>query len=73
VSNVDASRGYCCIVEQRTREKLEHGEPRTAYMKYGDTVRIEMLDGAGRSIFGAIDQRVAAPALTTRRGRPASS
>jgi len=27
-------------------------------MKFGDRVRIEMLDGAGQSIFGAIDQRV---------------
>ena len=73
VSNVDASRGYCCIVEQRTREKLDHGEARTPYMKYGDTVRIDMLDATGRSIFGAIDQRVAAPAQAARRGRPAGS
>jgi fumarylacetoacetate (FAA) hydrolase len=28
-------------------------------MKYGDTIRIEMLDGDGHSVFGAIDQRVA--------------
>jgi fumarylacetoacetate (FAA) hydrolase len=27
-------------------------------MKFGDVVRIEMLDAAGRSIFGAIEQRI---------------
>ena len=27
-------------------------------MKFGDPIRIEMKDGDGRSIFGAIDQRV---------------
>jgi fumarylacetoacetate (FAA) hydrolase len=31
-------------------------------MQYGDTVRIEMFDDRGRSIFGAIEQRVAPPA-----------
>jgi fumarylacetoacetate (FAA) hydrolase len=59
VSNVDRSRGYCCIAEKRTLEMLEGGEPRTPFMKYGDTVRIEMLDAQQRTIFGAIEQRVA--------------
>jgi fumarylacetoacetate (FAA) hydrolase len=27
-------------------------------MKFGDNVRIEMLDAKGQSIFGAIDQKV---------------
>jgi fumarylacetoacetate (FAA) hydrolase len=27
-------------------------------MRFGDRVRIEMLDADGRSIFGAIDQRI---------------
>jgi len=27
-------------------------------MRFGDRVRIEMLDAAGKSIFGAIDQQV---------------
>jgi len=62
VSNKDATRGYCCIAEKRCLETIEHGEPRTGYMKYGDSVKIEMLDDAGRSIFGAIDQAVAPPA-----------
>ncbi|MFX1763235.1 fumarylacetoacetate hydrolase family protein [Paraburkholderia sp. A1RI-2L] len=59
VSNKDAKRGYCCIAEKRCLETIEHGEVRTEFMKFGDTVKIEMLDEAGHSIFGAIDQAVA--------------
>jgi fumarylacetoacetate (FAA) hydrolase len=59
VSNIDRSRGYCCIAEKRTLESLADGKPATPFMKYGDVVRIEMFDDAGRSIFGAIEQRVA--------------
>ena len=50
--------GFSCIAELRMIETLRHGEPRTAFMGFGDSVRIEMKDAAGRSIFGAIDQRV---------------
>jgi fumarylacetoacetate (FAA) hydrolase len=50
--------GYSCIAEQRTVETLRHGAPRTPFMRDGDRVRIEMRDRQGRSIFGAIDQRV---------------
>ena len=59
VSNVDRSRGYCCIAEKRSLEMIEHGAARTAFMKYGDVVRIEMFDEDGQSIFGAIEQSVA--------------
>jgi len=59
VSNLDRSKGYCCIAEKRSLEMLADGKPATAFMKFGDTVRIEMFDSLGRSIFGAIDQRVA--------------
>jgi fumarylacetoacetate (FAA) hydrolase len=51
--------GYSCIAEQRTVETLTQGAPRTPFMSSGDRIRIEMLDDAGRSIFGAIDQQVA--------------
>ena len=51
--------GYCCIAEVRTYETIETGAPKTPFMKFGDTVRIEMLDADGNSIFGAIDQKVA--------------
>lgn len=62
VSNLDRSRGYCCIAEKRSLEMIESGSASTAFMAYGDRVRIEMLDAHGQSIFGAIDQVVAAPA-----------
>lgn len=58
VSNKDASRGSCCIAERRTREQLEEGGPKTPFLKFGDHVRIEMLDTHGQSIFGAIDHDV---------------
>jgi fumarylacetoacetate (FAA) hydrolase len=50
--------GYSCIAEQRTVETILEGKPRTPFMHFGDRVRIEMFDGAGRTIFGAIDQAV---------------
>jgi fumarylacetoacetate (FAA) hydrolase len=58
ISNYDRSKGSSCIAEKRMLETLEHGKPSTPFMRYGDTVRIEMLDREGRSIFGAIDQQV---------------
>jgi fumarylacetoacetate (FAA) hydrolase len=58
VSNKDHSRGSCCIAERRTLEQLEGGAPKTPFMKFGDRVKIEMLDWEGKSIFGAIDQEV---------------
>ncbi|MBU6486397.1 MAG: fumarylacetoacetate hydrolase family protein [Burkholderiales bacterium] len=59
VSNKDEKRGYCCIAEKRCLETIANGEPQTEFMKYGDTVKIEMFDEAGKSIFGAIEQSVA--------------
>jgi fumarylacetoacetate (FAA) hydrolase len=59
VSNADASAGVSCLAERRTLETLETGSPRTPFLRFGDRVTIEMLDAAGRSVFGAIDQRVA--------------
>jgi len=59
VSNLDRSKGSSCLAEKRTLEQIEHGAPRTPYLKFGDRVRIEMLDASGRSLFGAIDQAVA--------------
>ena len=50
--------GYSCIAEQRTVETIVSGEARTPFMRFGDTIRIEMKDKAGKSIFGAIEQEV---------------
>jgi fumarylacetoacetate (FAA) hydrolase len=58
VANADRSRGSSCIAERRALEQIEGGAPRTPWLAFGDRVRIEMLDAGGRSIFGAIDQRV---------------
>jgi fumarylacetoacetate (FAA) hydrolase len=59
VSNLDRTRGYCCIAETRSLEMIESGAASTPFMKYGDRVRIEMFDERGQSIFGAIDQQIA--------------
>jgi fumarylacetoacetate (FAA) hydrolase len=61
VSNRDRAVGSACIAERRMIETLESGAARTAYLGVGDTFRIEMLDAAGESIFGAIAQKVVAP------------
>jgi fumarylacetoacetate (FAA) hydrolase len=50
--------GSACIAERRAIELAEHGRAITEYMRFGDRVRIEMFDADGRSIFGAIDQRM---------------
>jgi len=58
VSNKDWSRGYSCIAEKRCIETIEGGEPKTPYMQFGDTIRIEMNGRDGHSVFGAIVQKV---------------
>jgi fumarylacetoacetate (FAA) hydrolase len=50
--------GSACIAERRAIEVADRGRIQTEYMRFGDRVRIEMLDADGRSIFGAIDQRI---------------
>ncbi len=50
--------GYACIAEQRTVETLLAGKPSTPFLRFGDRIRIEMQDGRGESIFGAIEQSV---------------
>jgi len=58
VSNYDRSVGVSCLAEQRMIETIETGAARTPFLRFGDRVRIEMLDAAGGSIFGAIEQCV---------------
>ncbi len=60
VSNAERERGWSCIAEQRAIEIIDQGEPRTRFMQAGDTVEMEMRDGAGRNVFGTISQRVVA-------------
>lgn len=51
--------GYSCIAEMRMVETIREGKPRTPFLKFGSRVKIEMRDGQGRSLFGAIEQTVA--------------
>ena len=50
--------GYSCLAELRMIETIEHGAPKTPFMRFGDRVRIELFDKDGASMFGAIDQQV---------------
>lgn len=59
VSNSEPGVGSSCIAERRAVERIAHGEPRTPFLKFGDRVRMEMVDADGRSVFGAIDQVIA--------------
>ncbi len=60
VANQDTSTGASCFAEIRTIETLRDGKPSTPFMKYGDTVRIEMKTREGVDIFGAIEQVIRA-------------
>ena len=62
VSNVDQSHGYSCIAEKRVIETIQDGQPVTEFMKYGDTIRIDMKGRDGISVCGAIEQEVVPPA-----------
>ncbi|HET6827339.1 MAG TPA: fumarylacetoacetate hydrolase family protein [Ramlibacter sp.] len=52
-------KGYSCIAEKRAIETIQDGKPATDYMKFGDSIRIEMKGKDGQSVFGAIEQKVA--------------
>lgn len=58
VSNEDESRGSSCLAEKRMLEKIKTGNMITPFMKFGDTIEIEMFDKDGKSLFGKIDQKV---------------
>ena len=58
VSNKDWSHGYSCIAEKRAVETIQNGKPKTAFMKFGDSIRIEAKGKNGQSVFGAIAQKI---------------
>ncbi len=58
VANENEGLGASCLAERRVLEIIANGKPETKFMQFGDTIRIEMLDKDGQSIFGAIEQRV---------------
>ena len=51
-------KGYSCIAEKRAIETIQDGKPATEFMKFGDTIRIEMKGKDGQSLFGAIEQKI---------------
>ena len=55
ISNHDESAGSACLAERRALEILEHGAAQTDFLHFGDRVRIEVKNGDGASVFGAID------------------
>lgn len=59
----DWPKGYSCIAEKRAIETILDGQASTEFMKYGDTIRIEMKGQNGESLFGAIEQQVVQVAL----------
>lgn len=58
VSNAERSAGSACIAERRAIEMIESGAAKTAYMRFGDRVHMEVVGSDGQSLFGAIDQRI---------------
>src|ERR1700722_11931184 len=65
VSNASRNAGSACIAERRAIETLDQGGAKTPFLRFGESVRIEMFDTANRSIFGAIDQRYVKHGTTT--------
>jgi fumarylacetoacetate (FAA) hydrolase len=70
VSNRNSAAGFACLTEKRAVETLDSGKPQTPFLCFRDRVRIEMLDKAGRSIFGAIDQVVMPVAGASTKAGP---
>jgi fumarylacetoacetate (FAA) hydrolase len=58
VSNADRAVGSACIAERRVIEIIDHGEPGTGFMRFGDRVRMCARDGKGETPFGIVEQRV---------------
>jgi fumarylacetoacetate (FAA) hydrolase len=58
IANEDTGKGASCLAEIRMLEIIADGKPSTPFMKFGDSIRIEMFDAKGQSIFGAIEQTI---------------
>ncbi len=58
IANEDTGKGASCLAEIRMLEIIAGGKPSTPFMKFGDTIRVEMFDSRGESIFGAIEQKI---------------
>ena len=60
VANQDEGKGASCLAERRVLEVIASGSAVTPFLKFGDTVKIEMLNATGASIFGSIEQKMLA-------------
>lgn len=58
IANQDESKGASCLAEKRMLEIIKNGKPTTEFMKFGDKVKIDMLDSNGNTIFGSIEQTI---------------
>ncbi len=58
ISNDDVATGYSCIMEKRLVEQVDLGAAKTDFLRFGDTVSIDMFDHHGESIFGSIEQKL---------------
>jgi fumarylacetoacetate (FAA) hydrolase len=58
IANKDTAKGASCLAEIRMLEIIAEGKPKTPFTKFGDTIRVEMFDSQGHSIFGAIEQKI---------------
>ncbi|KQY15780.1 fumarylacetoacetate hydrolase [Massilia sp. Root133] len=67
VSNADRAVGSACIAERRVIEIIDHGEPRTGFMRFLDRVRMCARNANGDAPFGAIEQAVIRQEFDTRR------
>jgi fumarylacetoacetate (FAA) hydrolase len=66
-SGTGSNRGYrevgsACLAERRAIETIAHGAATTPFIGFGERLRFEVFDGAGQSVFGAINQRFVATA-----------
>lgn len=73
VSNIDRSSGSCCLAEVRMLEKINDGEAKTSFMKFGDVIRLEMKDKDGKDIFGVIEQKIVPYAYRARSSSKAAN
>ncbi|HPF48047.1 MAG TPA: fumarylacetoacetate hydrolase family protein, partial [Emcibacteraceae bacterium] len=58
VANKGSPLGSSCLAEVRALEILRQGKAITPFMQFGDRIEIEILDRAGKSVFGKINQKV---------------
>ncbi|MBI5717195.1 MAG: fumarylacetoacetate hydrolase family protein [Burkholderiales bacterium] len=59
LSNVSRAAGSACIAERRVIEKIDQGEIRTGFMRFGDRVRMQArFDDGSDGPFGVIEQQV---------------